>query len=159
MIEYSKTAADNKARIRELTWMQGRVFMIAASCVLPLSAFFFLVGIVGNNSEAVQFGIYCTTLFIVLLAIYGILYSKYKKAVTANFDNHEVDGRINFALEKIDDDTLEFSRLTDEESFQVQKSDIKAIRNMKTIHVIMLKDGRTIDLPKRADIDEMLRSF
>lgn len=159
MVEYSKTAADNKQRIREMTWMKGRRFITMAACVLLLSVFFLCVGIFGKSSEALQMGIYTGTLTVVLLVMYAILYDKYQKAVTKNFYSYEVDGKIDFTLEKLDAETLEFTRMTDEEVFRIQKSDIKTVRHLKTIHVIILKDGRTIDLPKQDDVDELLNNF
>jgi hypothetical protein len=157
MIEYSKTAADNKNRIKEMTWMKGRIFMIFAMCVLPLSVFLFLVGFFGNVAEAVQMGTYAATLDVVLVVMYAILYDKFTKAVTRNFDAYELDGKIDFTLEQIDDETMEFTRLTDEETFQISKKNIKKIRYGKTIILIILKDGRTIDVPKRADIEDIIK--
>ena len=159
MIEYSKTAADSKDRIMDLTWFRGRIFLYMAIGAFVFTVFCLIVGIMGSNYEAIQFGIYGATLVAVLIAMILILYAKFRKAVTANFDNHSLDGRIDFTLEKIDDDTLELTRLTDEESFEIHKKDIKSIRTMKTIHVIWLKDGKTIDLPKKPDIDELIRTF
>lgn len=157
MIEYSKTAADNKKRIQEMTWMKGRIFMILAMCVFPLSVFFFFVGFFGKVPEAVQMGTYTATLDVVLIVMYAILYDKFTKAVTRNFDAYELDGKIDFTLALIDDETMEFTRLTDEETFQIRKEDIKKIRQGKTIILIFLKDGRTIDVPKRADIEDVIK--
>ncbi|MBE6958569.1 MAG: hypothetical protein E7447_05405 [Ruminococcaceae bacterium] len=159
MIEYSKLAADNKSRIKEMTWMKGRFFIISAICILPVVLVLFLLGFIGKVSVAVQLGIYAATLDAVLIVMYGILYDKFTKAVNGNFESYEIDGKIDFTLERIAEDTLVFTRLTDEASFQIQKSDIKTVRTLKTIHVILLKDGRTIDLPKREDIDELIGHF
>jgi len=117
------------------------------------------LGFIGKVSVAVQLGIYAATLDAVLIVMYGILYDKFTKAVNGNFESYEIDGKIDFTLERIAEDTLVFTRLTDEASFQIQKSDIKTVRTLKTIHVILLKDGRTIDLPKREDIDELIGHF
>ena len=159
MIQYTKTAADHQNRIKEMTWMRGRLFVFGAAGVFVLMVFFFLVGVTGNNSEAIQFAIYTATLFAVLTAMYLILYFKFKKAVVTNFENNAVDGKIDFTIDKLADGTLEFARLTDEESFTIEKYQIKTIRSMKNIHVILLRDGRTIDLPRRADIDEFVRNI
>ena len=96
------------------------------------------------------------TLAVVCVAIYIIVYSKTKKVVNANFEENEIDGKIDFTIERIDGETLEFTRLTDEESFQITRADIKSIKRLKSINVIILNNKRTIDLPKQVDIDELI---
>ena len=142
-----------------MTWMRGRFFIFVAIAVFALMMFFFLVGIFSKSGDAIQFGIYAATLFAVLIVTYCILYAKFQKAVIGNFDTYAVDGKIEFTLEKTEENTLEFTRLTDEESFCIDKADIKTIRSMKTIYVILLKDGRTVDFPKQPDIDDLMRNF
>lgn len=156
MVEYTKLASDNKRRIDEMTWMNGRLFIWIAACAFPVSAYFFLVGIATASPDALKCGWQTITLVVVLLAIYLILYFKMRKAVTLNFSRNAVDDKIDFTIEKIDEETLEFTRLTDEESFQITRADIKRIRQMKTISIITLKDGRIIDLPIRQDIDDLI---
>lgn len=156
MIEYTKTAADTKTRVKEMTWLNGRLFIWIGACALPLSLFFFCVGIFGQAPEAIRTGWQTITLFAVVLAVYLILYVKIRKAVTLNFENNSVDGKIVFTLEKIDESTMEFTRLTDEESFRVTRADIKKIRHGKTISVITLKNGKTIDLPRQPDIEALI---
>ena len=156
MIEYSKTAADNKSRIRDLTWMNGRFFAILALCVMPVSAYHLMIGVFGNVHAAMQLGIQTLTLAAVLVAIYVIIYTKTRKAVIGNFEEYEIEGEIKFTIEKIDETTLEFTRLTDEVSFQVTKYDIKRIKRLKSTIVIILENKTTIDLPKRADIDALI---
>ena len=124
MIAYSKTAADTNHRIRDLAWLHGRFFAIAAICVLPVCAYFFLAGIASKAPAAIKMGIQTLTLAAVLLAIYCILRSKLKKAVITNFEEYEMDGKIDFTIERIDEDTLEFTRLTDEENFEIQSEDL-----------------------------------
>jgi len=156
MIEYSKTAADNKKRIRDLTWMNAKLFAIMPFVILPVSIYYFLVGIAANSPEAVGLGGQLLTLAVVCVAIYIIVLHKTKKAVSRNFEENEIDGKIDFTIEKIDEETLEFTRLTDEESFQITKDDIKSMKRLRNINVIVLKNKRTIDLPKQIDIDELL---
>jgi hypothetical protein len=81
---------------------------------------------------------------------------KTKKAVTLNFDKLAEENKINFTLEKVDDSTLQFTRLTDGETMSVNILDIKSIKRLKTINVIILKNRKMIDLPKRPDIDDMI---
>ena len=102
MIEYSKIAADNKKRIRDLTWMNARFFVIAAILILPVSFYYFLAGAVVNSPEAAGLGGQLLTLAAVCIAIYFIVYSKTRKAVNTNFEEHELDCRIDFTIEKID---------------------------------------------------------
>ena len=154
MVEYSKTKADLNKRIKDLTWMNGRWFAILAICVFPFSAYHLLVGVA--VSEAMKMGLQLLTLDVVLIALYIIIYNKTRKAVITNFNNYEEDGKIDFAIEKIDENTLEFTRLTDEESFQITKYDIKTVKRLKHIIVIVLENKTTIDLPKRADIEEII---
>lgn len=156
MIEYSKTAADNKKRIRDLTWMNARIFAILPFIILPVSLYYFVVGTAANSPEAVGLGGQLLTLVAVCIAIYIIVYNKTKKAVKTNFDEYEMDGKINFTIDKIDEQTLEFTRMTDGESFQITKDDIKSIKHLKSINVIILKNKRTIDLPKQINIDELI---
>lgn len=156
MIEYSKYASDTKSRIRELTWMHGRPFIISAACVFPISVYFFLAGILDNATEAVTMGFQTLTMVAVLLAVYVTLYVKTKKAVTLNFDKLAEDNKIDFTLEKIDDSTLQFTRLSDGQTISVNILDIKSIKRLKTINVIILKNKKMIDLPKRPDIDKMI---
>ena len=54
MIEYSKTKADNKNRIKEMTWMKGRIFVYIGLVALPLMIFFLLVGILGKIADALN---------------------------------------------------------------------------------------------------------
>lgn len=157
MIEYSKFASDTKKRIRDLTWMNAGIFAIVGVCVLPVSFYYFLAGIASNAPAAMKLAFQILTMAAVLLAIYFIVYTKVKKAVKANFEEYEIDGKIDFTIERIDEDTLEFTRLTDEESFQVSRADVKRIKRLKSIIVIILKNRTTIDLPKRADIEEMIK--
>ena len=156
MIEYSKTAADNKKRIRDLTWMNAWLFAILPLVIMPVSIYYFLVGIAANSPEAVGIGGQLLTLAVVCAAIYIIVLKKTKKAVNRNFEANEIDGKIDFTIEKIDENTLEFTRLTDEESFQITKDDIKSIKRLKSVNVIILKNKRTIDLPKQISIDELI---
>ena len=156
MIAYSKTAADTNHRIRDLAWLHGRFFAIAAICVLPFCAYFFLAGIASKAPAAIKMGFQTLTLAAVLAAIYGILRSKLKKAVITNFEEYEMDGKIDFTIERIDEDTLEFTRLTDEENFEIHKTDIKSIKYMKYTNIVILKDKRTIDIPNRVNIDELI---
>ena len=156
MIEYTKTASDNKGRIRDLTWMHARIFAILPIFILPVSLYYFVIGTAVNSPEAVGLGGQLLTLAVVCIAIYLIVYNKTKKAVMANFDEYEMDGKIDFTIEKIDENTLTFTRLTDEESFQVSKNDIKTIKRLKHTSVIVLNSKRMIDIPKRVDIDELI---
>lgn len=156
MIEYSKIAADNKKRIRDLTWMNARFFVIAAILILPVSFYYFVAGAVVNSPEAAGLGGQLLTLAAVCIAIYFIVYSKTRKAVNTNFEEHELDGRIDFTIEKIDECTLRFTRKTDEESFQITKDDIKSVKHLRSINVILLKNKRTIDLPKQINIEELI---
>jgi hypothetical protein len=156
MIQYSKSASDTKSRVRDLTWMNGRIFVIAAICLFPFAAYHLIAGILLSSAEALKLGIQLSTLTAVLLAIYIIIYSKTKKAVTSNFDECEVDGKIDFTIEQIDEDTMEFTRVTDMESFTIKKTDIKNIRCLKTINVIILTNKKTVDLPKQTDLTEIL---
>lgn len=156
MIEYSKTAADTKRRIRDLAWLHGKLFPIAGVCVLPFSAYFFLTGMASGAPEAVKLGWQLLTLSAVCFAVYLIVRSKLKKAVITNFETYEIDEKIDFTIEKTDEDTLEFTRLTDEESFEIHKADIKCIKYMKYTNVVILKDKRTIDIPNRVNIDELI---
>lgn len=156
MIHYSKTAADTYKRIRDLTWLNARLFVISGFIALPVGLYYLLIGMVGSIPNAVRIGGQMATLAAVCFAIYFIVLNKTKKAVTANFDEYEIDGKIDFTIEKIDEDTLEFTRVSSEESFQISREDVKSIKKLKHINVILLKDKRTIDLPKQADIDEMI---
>ena len=156
MIEYSKFASDTNHRIRDLTWMNAGRFAVAGVCVLPISLYYLVVGIAVSASAAIKLGFQILTMVAVLLAIYLIVYTKVKKAVKTNFEEYEIDGKIDFTVERIDEDTLEFTRLTDEESFQVSRADIKKIKRLKNTIVIILKNKTTIDLPKRTDIDELI---
>ena len=156
MIEYSKTESDIKQRIKELSWMNGRLFVWFAICVLPFSAYFFIAGILDNASEAITMGFQTLTMAAVLLAVYITIYVKTQKAVTLNFDKLAEENKIDFTLEKVDDCTLQFTRLTDGETMLVNILDIKSIKRLKTINVIILKNKKMIDLPKRPDIDEMI---
>ena len=154
MIEYSKSKTDLNKRIRDLAWMHGRLFAILAICVFPFSLYHLLVGVV--VSEAMKIGLQLLTFDAVLIALYIIIYNKTRKAVLTNFNTFEEDGKIDFTLEKMEDGTLVFTRLTDEESFQITKYDIKSIKRMKYTIILVLENKTTIDLPKRADIEEIL---
>ena len=156
MIEYSKTAADTKSRIRDLAWMNGRFFIFFAIFVLPVSAYFLVIGFLAGVNEMVTTGLQTLTLFGVLIAVYITVYVKTKKAVTQNFNKLAENDKIDFTLEKVDDSTLQFTRLTDGEVITVNILDIKSIKRLKTITVIVLKNKKMIDLPKRSDIDEMI---
>ena len=156
MITYSKTAADTQHRIRELTWMNGRVFVILGVVALLISAFNLFAGFVGNAPAAITLGFQFLTVAAVAFAVYLVLYVKTKKAVTLNFDKLAEDEKIEFTLEKVDD-TLEFTRLADGEVMLVKRKDIKSVKRLKHINVILLKNKKTIDLPKRDDIDELIR--
>ena len=155
-VEYSKTAADTKSRIRDLAWMNGRFFIFFAIFVLPVSAYFLVIGFLAGVNEMVTTGLQTLTLFGVLIAVYITVYVKTKKAVTMNFDKLAENDKIDFTLEKVDDSTLQFTRLTDGEVITVNILDIKSIKRLKTITVIVLKNKKMIDLPKRSDIDEMI---
>ena len=156
MIEYSKYASDTKSRIRDLAWMNGRFFIFFAICVLPVSAYFLVIGFLAGVNEMVTTGLQTLTLFGVLIAVYITVYVKTKKAVTMNFDKLAENDKIDFTLEKVDDSTLQFTRLTDGEVITVNILDIKSIKRLKTITVIVLKNKKMIDLPKRSDIDEII---
>lgn len=156
MIEYSKTATDTKSRIRDLAWMNGRFFIFFAICVLPVSAYFLVIGFIAGVNEMVTTGLQTLTLFVVLIAVYITVYVKTKKAVTLNFDKLAEDDKIDFTLEKVDEYTLEFTRLADGQTMKVNILDIKSIKRLKSINVIVLKNKKFIDLPKRADIEEMI---
>lgn len=157
MIEYSKTSADTKNRVKDLAWANGRYLVVFAALVFPFALYHLLVGYVAQQGNALKLGIQLTTLTVVLLAIYLILYYKLNKAVKANFENYAEEDRIDFTLENFDENTLLFTRLTDEETFEVRRIDVKRIKHMKTIHVIFLRNKKTIDLPRREDIDEILK--
>lgn len=157
MIEYSKTASDNKYRIRDLTWMNGRLFAVISIIAFILGGNFFLAGIVGNTEAALKLGLQILTMATVALAIYIIIYKKIKKAVITNFEEFEMDGKIDFTIEQIDEETMEFTRLTDDQSFQIGKGDIKKIKSMKFNNIIILKNKTTVDIPKRVDISEVIR--
>ena len=156
MIEYSKYASDSKQRIRDLAWMNGRFFIIFAICVFPISSCFLVIGFIVGENEMVTTGLQTLTLVGVLIAVYITVYVKAKKAVTVNFDKWAEDGKIDFTLEKVDEYTLEFTRLADGQTMTVNILDIKSIKRLKSINVLVLKNKKFIDLPKRADIDEMI---
>ncbi len=157
MIQYSKTASDTKNRIKDLAWMNGRFFVFASVCVLPISAYYFFAGFVANAVEAVQLGCQLLIMAVVSFAVYCVIYSKSKKAVTVNFDKLAENDKIDFTLDKIDEETLEFTRLSDGEVMRVNRFDIKTVKKLKSINVIVLKNKKFIDLPRRQDIDEMIR--
>ena len=157
MIEYSKTASDNKYRIQDLTWMNGRLFAVISIVAFILGGNFFLAGIFGKSDAALNLGLRILTIAAVALVIFITVYNKTKKAVLTNFEEFEVDGQIDFTIEQIDEETMELTRLTDEQSFQIGRGDIKKIRYMKHTNIIILNDKRTVDIPKRVDISEVIR--
>lgn len=157
MIEYSKTASDNKYRIQDLTWMNGRLFAMISIVAFILGGNFFLAGILGKSDAALNLGLRILTIAAVALVIFITVHNKTKKAVLTNFEEFEVDGQIDFTIEQIDEETMELTRLTDEQSFQIGRGDIKKIRYMKHTNIIILNDKRTVDIPKRVDISEVIR--
>ena len=155
MISYSKTESDIKNRIRDLAWMNGRFFVFAGVIVLPISGYYFLAGFVANSSEAIHLACSLLTLAAICFVVFGTVYSKTKKAVNLNFDKLAQENKIDFTLEKLDD-ALQFTRLSDGQVMVVSRSDIRSVKRLKTINVIVLKNSKFIDLPRRADIDEMI---
>lgn len=156
MIQYTKYASDTKNRSRDLAWMHTRLSFILAICVLPVTVYFFLTGFLNNAPDSLEMGYLTFVLMAAFFVFCLITRSKVKKAVTKNFEKFSKDGKIDFTIEKIDEDTLECTRLTDEESFQIHRADIKCIKYLKFTNVIVLKDKRTIDIPNRVNIDELI---
>ena len=156
MIEYSKHASETKQRVRDLAWMNGRLFIFFAIAVLPVSVYFLVIGFLAGVSQMLTTGFQTLTLVGVLLAVYITIYVRAKKAVTSNFYKWAEDDKIDFTLEKVDEYTLEFTRLADGQTMTVNILDIKSIKRLKSINVIVLKNKKYIDVPKRADIEKMI---
>lgn len=159
MIQYTKYASDIKKRINALTWVTGRIFIIIAACAMPITLYLFIVGIAAQEADALSMGCSALTLLIVVLVMYLVIYFKYRKIVTLNFYKLAEDGKIEYTLERTEDDHLRFTRLTDEESFEISRNEIRKIKHMKTISIVVLTNKKTVDLPRRPDIEELLNHF
>lgn len=158
MIQYTKYASDTKNRIKELTWASGGIFLIIAACVMPVTLYFFIVGIAAQQAEALSMGWRTLTLVLVLITMYLVVYFKFRKAVTSNFDMLAEDDKIEYTLETTAEGKLRFTRLTDEESFEISYSEIKKIKHVKTISIIFLKNNKTIDLPIDVDLAALIKN-
>lgn len=158
MIQYTRCAADTKNRIKELALASGGFFLILAACALVVAVVFFVAGAIAQNTVVSSFGMRALIFVFVLVGIYFVVYSNIRKAVKANFESLEVDGKIDYTLETTEDGKLRFTRLTDEEFFEINYADIKKIKHVKTITVIFLKNGKTVDIPIDVDLAGLINN-
>lgn len=156
MIEYSKFEADTKNRVKDLAWMNGRFFIYAAYVFGAVGLGFILAGLIFTNQGWLGLGIQILALGIADVVVFITLYKRFQKAVTRNFDKYAVDGRIDYTIETTEEGKLLFTRQTDDDSFEIAWSDIRKMKYMKTIIVIVLRDKRTIDIPRSVDISVLM---
>ena len=156
MIRYTQYASETKNRIKELAWMQGQPLVCIGMGAVPLAVYFLFVGYLEQVQEALLLGWSAIVLSVVCFSIYCIRYFSYKKALTENFAKYAVEDKIEWCAERIDGETLSFTRINDGTTFRVGQSEIKAVRRLKTIFVIVLKNKNVIDLPICADTDELI---
>ena len=158
MIEYSKTAEDIQNRVKDLAWMQGRFLVYIAIGLCTLGLGFVVYGLLLANTGYVGWGIQFVAFAVADMVVFSTLYKRIQKAVNKNFDEFAVEDRIDYTIETTEEDKLLFTRLTDGDSFEISWGDIKKIKYMKTILVLVLKNKRTIDMPRSVDLSSLMET-
>ena len=155
MIEYSQYENEVKNRIKEIALAKGLPLLIAAVVSLLLTTYFLFVGIMAEQSEALKMGWWTALLCLVCIILYlGILVTL-KKALNSSFKQYAENGKIDFTLERVED-KLKITRLCDNKTVEIKQSEIKSIRRLKSVILIILKGKRWFDLPNSPEVNELI---
>ena len=156
MIEYSQYEGEVKNRIKEIALAKGLPLLIAAVVSLLLTTYFLFVGIMAEQREALKMGWWTALLCLVCIILYlGILVTL-KKALNSSFKQYAENGKIDFTLEQFEDKTLKITRLCDNKTVEIKQLEIKSIRRLKSVILIILKGKRWFDLPNSQEIHELI---
>lgn len=156
MIEYSQYENEVKNRIKEIALAKGLPLLIAAVVSLLLTTYFLFVGIMAEQREALKMGWWTALLCLVCIILYlGILVTL-KKALNSSFKQYAQNGKIDFTLEQFEDKTLKITRLCDNKTVEIKQSEIKSIRRLKSVILIILKGKRWFDLPNSPEVNELI---
>lgn len=155
MIQYSQYECEVKNRIKEIALAKGLPLLIAAVVSLLLTTYFLFVGIMAEQSEALKIGWWTALLCLVCIILYlGILVTL-KKALNSVFKQYAENGKIDFTLERVED-KLKITRLCDNKTVEIKQSEIKSIRFLKSVILIILKGKRWFDLPNSPEVKELI---
>ena len=155
MIEYSQYEGEVKNRIKEIALAKGLPLLIAAVVSLLLTTYFLFVGIMAEQREALKMGWWTALLCLVCIILYlGILVTL-KKALNSSFKQYAENGKIDFTLERVED-KLKITRLCDNKTVEIKQSEIKSIRRLKSVILIILKGKRWFDLPNSPEVNELI---
>lgn len=155
MIQYSQYECEVKNRIKEIALARGLPLLIAAVVSLLLTTYFLFVGIMAEQSEALKMGWWTALLCLVCIILYlGILVTL-KKSLNSVFKQYAENGKIDFTLERVED-KLKITRLCDNKTVEIKQSEIKSIRFLKSVILIILKGKRWFDLPNSPEVNELI---
>ena len=108
-----------------------------------------------EQSEALKMGWWTALLCLVCIILYlGILVTL-KKALNSVFKQYAENGKIDFTLERVED-KLKITRLCDNKTVEIKQSEIKSIRFLKSVILIILKGKRWFDLPNSPEVNELI---
>lgn len=135
----------------------GRWLIIVAVISLVLTVYFFVVGWGWHETEALKMGWMSAILSLICFSLYLRIYFSVKKIIMAVFREYAKDGKLDFSVELIGDESIEITRMFDGKVIVINKSEVKAIYQLKTTNLIVLSGKRIFDLPNREDINELIK--
>lgn len=158
MLRFTQYEKDIKRRAKQIAFARGRLLVVVALASLVLTAYFLIVGLGWQESEALKMGWMSAVLCLVCFLLYSRMYFVVKNIITTSFCKYATDGKIDFSLEQVNS-TIKFTRMCDDKVFVIDKSEIKSICQLKTVNVFIFRDKSWLDLPNREDINELIKSL
>lgn len=154
MIKYSITKNDIKTQARDLAIFKLKLLLIIGAVALPLSIFFLIVGYAASEPEALKMGYPALLIFALSVIMFVAQYSAFNKALSASFEQNEVDGKVEYSIAKLEGN-IEIARASDKSSFATV--DIEKVSCTKTNIIVRLVNKKLLAFPKQEDILKLLQ--
>lgn len=151
MITYSFDKKNIKQRVKELTLLQTKWFIVVAAIMLPFMIFYFCVG---EREAAVEYGAPLAMGVLVFTILTLSAFFSIKNNIKRQFNSCTSEGLVEFSVEK-NENTFTVKNFQSGNVFNFNTQNIVKISTTKSLIVVKLKNKMIFDFPKRQDIADL----
>lgn len=151
MITYSFDKKDIKQRVRELTLLRTKWFIIAAIIAIPLM---FLCRFVYERGGTTFYVYPIVPVFVICASWVVSIFFYTRNCVKGQFESCTSEGFIEFSIEK-NGDAFIFKNFQNGNILNFNTEDIAKISKTKSLILVKLKSKMLFEFPKRQDIADL----
>lgn len=151
MITYSFDKKDIKQRVRELTLLRAKWFIIVAIIVIPLM---FLCRFVYERGGTTYYVYPIVPVFVICVSCAIAIFVYTRNSVKRQFESCTSEGLIEFSIEK-NGDVFIFKNFQNGNIFNFNTEDIVKISKTKRLILVKLKNKMLFEFPERRDVADL----